>query len=76
MPLSEDMIPDERDRWASMPEDPDLERDLGYTMLDLEIVDVPVTGETMFLPKDEDMLKDDAFIVVSDGLVSDVLEHR
>lgn len=62
--------------WEAVPADPDPERDLGYRMLDLEVVPVPANDQTMFLPSDEDMLRDDSFVVVADDLLIDVLENR
>lgn len=52
-----------RSDWEQIPPDPDLARDFGYELLDLETY---CTGDDLllFLPPDEEMLKDEAFIVV------------
>jgi hypothetical protein len=51
-----------RQEWERVPSDPDLHDDLGYELLDLEI---HKTNEDrlIFLPKDEDMIREAAFIV-------------
>lgn len=71
--ISRDMVPDE---WAALPADPDLERDLGYELLDLEVIEVPISKEMVFLPSEEDMLKDEAFIIAPQRLICDAIEHR
>lgn len=72
----EETVADDGHEWRSVPADPDPERDLGYRLLDLEVVPAPANEQTMFLPSDEDMLREDAFVIVADDLVVDVLEHR
>lgn len=60
--------------WKQLPADPDLETDLGYDMMDWEVVKARKngTGHLMFLPDDERMLKDDAFIVADASSVCDL----
>jgi hypothetical protein len=62
--------------WEELPPDPDLEDDFGYEMLDLEVVKAHNSkGQFMFLPRDEDMVRNDAFVVADDSSVCDVLDH-
>jgi len=60
--------------WRRLPADPDLERDLGYELMDWEAIRTRKNGagSIMFLPDDVEMLRDDAFIVASTGAVCDV----
>lgn len=63
--------------WDAVPTDPDPEQDLGYRMLDWDVVRASNGSEQLiFLPKDDDMLRDDAFIVVDPGTVCDVNANR
>ncbi|QLG29549.1 hypothetical protein HUG10_16590 [Halorarum halophilum] len=57
-----------------MPRDPDPESDLGYRLLDLDVLHSS-DGEnehTLVLPSDEDLLRENAFIVANPGLVCDL----
>jgi hypothetical protein len=59
--------------WEAVPTHPDPERDLGYEMLDWDVVRASNGSDRLiFLPQDDDMLKDDAFIIVDPELVCDV----
>lgn len=58
--------PASRQTWEELPADPDLHEDLGYELLDLEAHETEV-DRVLFLPKDEDMLRDEAFIVAGEG---------
>lgn len=72
------MRPASRTDWERLPADPEA-RDLGYPQLDLEVVRAPArdgSGQLLFLPKDEDMLKDDAFIVADGAVVCDLDRYR
>lgn len=51
-----------REDWEELPADPDLNDDLGYEMVDLESYEAE-GDRILFLPTDEDMLREDAFIV-------------
>ncbi len=50
--------------WERLPADPDLHDDLGYELIDTESYEAD-GDRTVFLPSDEDMLREDSFIVVS-----------
>lgn len=64
--------------WRELDADPDPERDLGYDLDEWEVVEARSRGEDhlMFLPSDEELLKEDAFIVAAPDIVYDVGEHR
>lgn len=49
--------------WIRLPSDPDLHADLGYELIELETYETD-KDHLLFLPRDEDMLRDEAFIVV------------
>ena len=53
--------------------DPDLDADLGYEMIELDVVRTKNgSGDVLLLPADEDLLKEDAFIVSDTDTVCDV----
>lgn len=59
--------------WDAVPTHPDPEQDLGYRMLDWDVVRASNGSDRLiFLPKDDDMLRDDAFIIVDPDMVCDV----
>jgi len=55
-----------RREWEEVPSDPDLHNDLGYELLDLEVYETN-EDRLIFLPKDEDMIREAAFIVTREG---------
>jgi hypothetical protein len=60
--------------WSRVSEDPDLHSDLGYELIDLDVLDVEVADQVMVLPEETEMLREDAFVVVDDDDVCDLLE--
>lgn len=65
-----------RERWLDAPSDPDLAEDLGYELLDIDVVETSnPTKKLMILPRDEDLIKDDAFIVTEPNGYCDLLEN-
>lgn len=64
-----------RGQWEAVPTDPDLAADFGYALLELEVIR---TGDdrkqVIVLPKDEDLLRGDAFLVVDEDDLCDVGE--
>lgn len=59
-----------RDSWELLPSDPDCESDLGYTISDWESFDtLDDSSQIMFLPSDEETLKDSAFVVAEEDTV-------
>lgn len=68
--------PTTRGEWHRLPADPDPDRDLGYDVCDWEVIPARQNGrrQLMFLPQNEDRLKDDAFVVADQESVCDVEE--
>lgn len=62
--------------WREAPEDPDLASDLGYEAVELDMIGTTADGthRVLVLPTDEEMLKDDAFLIVDEGSVLDLSE--
>lgn len=54
-----------RQDWVRLPANPDVHDDLGYELCDLEAHETN-DGNVLVIPQDEDMLRDDAFIVVAE----------
>ena len=62
--------------WKEVSPDPDPARDLGYEIMDLEILRTEDgTGRYMLLPSSEEMLADDAFVVASSSSVCDLTDR-
>lgn len=62
--------------WERLPADPDPLHDLGYRILEWEIFPAHDEGENvMFLPSDDQLLKEDAFIVADAGSVCTVSDR-
>ncbi|WP_049970213.1 hypothetical protein [Haladaptatus cibarius] len=61
-------------QWKQLPADPDLEGDLGYEIDEWDVIRASKNdkGRLMFLPKDEEMLRDDAFILAEASSVCNV----
>jgi len=57
----------------SLDADPDLDADLGYELIELDVVRTNNgSGDVLLLPADEDLLKEDAFVVADAETVCDV----
>lgn len=65
------------DRWEQVASDPDLERDMGYRIDDWEAVTARAAGgqRLLFLPTDEEFLREEAFVVAAPDDVCDVVDH-
>jgi hypothetical protein len=58
--------------WWDVGQNPDAHEDLGYELVDLDVIhhDPGQRDQVLVLPRDEDMLRDDAFLVAdADDLV-------
>ncbi len=66
------------EEWRQQPAHPESNRDLGYSIDDWERISARgVDGEKfLYLPEDEDMLREEAFIVVHPDAVCDLDGHR
>lgn len=70
---------DDADRdWEDVPEDPDPNRDLGYELLDLDLVNVENRSEeyVVVMPPDEEMLWDEELIIAMEDDLVDPTERR
>ncbi|MFC7068824.1 hypothetical protein [Halobaculum lipolyticum] len=65
------------DVWRELPPNPDPETDLGYDLIELDFIPTSTSGgeEVLVLPTDEEMLREDAFIVVDRGSVADLRDR-
>lgn len=57
--------------WRDVDEDPDPAGDLGYETVDLDLIPTTAGGKprVLVLPTDEEQLKDEAFMIVSENAV-------
>ncbi len=55
-----------RREWEQVPSDPDPHDDLGYELLELETYETN-EDRILILPKDEDMIRKEAFIVIQEN---------
>lgn len=59
--------------WVALPSDPDLEVDLGYRTRDWESFrTLDGSDQVMFLPEEEELLREDAFVVAADSVLCDL----
>lgn len=64
-----------RGQWEDVSTDPDLAADFGYALLELEVIRTgDDENQVIVLPKDEDLLRGDAFLVVDEDALYDVAE--
>ncbi len=66
-----------RAEWTALPRNPDLRTDLGYELVALERIEAPGKGDdVVFLPMDESLLREDAFLVAGPGGRCDLAGKR
>lgn len=60
--------------WEDVTQDPDPTEDLGYDLIDLDVIHTDNAGRprVLLLPADEDMLREDAFLVAAEDDVCDL----
>lgn len=58
--------------WEARPTDPDLHTDLDYDLVNWEVVQAACDDKQVFLPIEESMLKDEAFIVAEPDACCDL----
>ena len=65
------------EEWEQQPADPDLESDLDYELIDWTSVSASQNGRDylMYIPEEEEMLREDEFIVVEEEFVADLIEN-
>jgi hypothetical protein len=63
--------------WERQPADPDSREDLEYELIDWTAVSASQRGRdyVMFIPEEEEMIRDDEFIVVEESTVLDLIEQ-
>ena len=67
----------EETNWHEVDDDPNPTTDLGYDLIDLDVVPTSVEGreQLLILPTDEDLLREDAFMVVDESAACDLNEN-
>lgn len=65
-------------QWESMPADPDPARDLGYPCNDWDVIRTTSRRRShlLFLPQDQQLLDQEAFVIASESAVVETVEHR
>lgn len=60
--------------WWDVSQDPDPAGDLGYDLIDLDVIRTETGGrpQVLLLPSDEDLLREDAFLVADEESVCDL----
>lgn len=67
--------PFSRNQWENLSSDPDPRTDLGYTGSNWETIEtLDNSNQIIFMPEDEELLKDDAFIVADEDVPCDLGE--
>lgn len=69
---------EQRGDWRHAPEDPDPADDLGYEAVELDMIGTNANGNNrvLVLPTDEEMLADDAFVIVDEAAVEELSAKR
>jgi len=72
------MSAEEHENWERLSMDPDPQADLGYEPSEWDVLSVETGGrnQRLFLPADEDDLREDAFIVAESSALCDVADCR
>jgi hypothetical protein len=60
--------------WWDVDEDPDAHDDLGYELVELDLIYTDASGreQVLVMPNDEDMLRDDAYLVAGEDDLYDL----
>ena len=60
--------------WERLPADPDPTTDLGYDVADWDAFEAgdAGTGYRMYLPRDPELLRDEAFVIAHERIVCDL----
>jgi len=66
-----------REDWTALPSDPDLHQEFGYRTIEWEVI-TPAddTDQLIFLPSEEEILKEDAFVIADEDAVCDLHTHH
>ena len=67
-----------RSYWESVPADPDPQCDLGYPSDDWELIRTTRRQQShlLFLPQDQQLLEQEAFIIATESSVVETAAHR
>ncbi len=59
--------------WETVSSDPDLQADLGYAVTAWETIETATdSDQIIYMPQDEELLKDDTFIVANEDVLCDL----
>lgn len=64
--------------WESISSDPDPVADLGYVSAEWDVIETTQREGThlLFLPQEEQLLKQEAFVIATESSVVDISEYR
>lgn len=64
--------------WESISADPDPKDDLGYVGAEWDVIRTTQkeSSHLLFLPQDEHLLKQEAFVIATESAVVDISAHR
>ena len=69
-------VPFSQQQWENLASDPDIHTDLGYRATDWEVIEtLDNSNQLIFMPEDEELLKDDTFIVADESVTCDLGEY-
>lgn len=60
--------------WEEIPTDPSLDGDLDYQLVDLDVIYLEDSNKVIVLPEEEEMLREDAFMITMDDDICDLIE--
>jgi len=62
------------EEWEDVSSDPDLADDLGYDLMELDVLQADGSSAYMVMPHDEELVRDEAFIVAEERAVQQVVD--
>lgn len=63
-------------KWERLPDDPEM-TDLGYQAVDLDLIETNTPpSQVLVLPHDEDLIRDDAYLIADAAWICDPVELR
>lgn len=64
--------------WEELASDPDLSEDLGYEPVEFEVIRTTKTGDPtyLFLPNEDELLMEEAYIVAEEDAICSVTDMR
>jgi hypothetical protein len=63
--------------WAGAPTDPDPQQNLGYELSDWEVLSPSRgSGQVVFLPEDEELLREEAFVIADRSTLCSLDQRR